>query len=450
MPSRILIVDDEPAILSSFASLLRDEGHRTLTADSAEKAAGTLALSGVDLILLDLQLPGQSGLEFLQSLREDPSAPKVLVVSGHGDIAAALKSVRLGAVDFLEKPVPPEKLIASVSAALSLVAAERQRSMLVKELDDRCRIIGRSTAIQKLLKSISQVAPTDTTVLITGENGTGKELVATRLYLESKRRERPFLKVNCPGIPEALFESELFGHVKGAFTGAVRNHPGKFVQADGGTIFLDEIGDLPLSCQAKLLRVLETGEVETLGREESRQVSVRVVCATNRELQRLVTEGKFREDLYYRISVFSIKVPPLSKRLNDVPVLAGEFLSRFDPAGSTRLSSSALAFLGTLAYPGNIRQLKNIIERLTILHPGRTVEIEDIAEEDSHAQVSDAVALPTMSSLADQIGLFEKHLVEKTLRECRGNISETARRLKVDRANLSRKIREMGLKSGDL
>ncbi len=450
MSSRILIVDDEASILSSFASLLRDEGYRTVTADSAEKAAGLLESSDIDLILLDLQLPGQSGLGFLRDLRENPLAPKVLVVSGHGDIAAALDSVRLGAIDFLEKPVPPEKLIASVNAALALVTAERQRSLLVDELDDRCRIIGRSTPIQKLHRAISQVAPTDTTVLITGENGTGKELVATRLYLESKRREQPFLKVNCPGIPETLFESELFGHMKGAFTGAVKDHPGKFAQADGGTIFLDEIGDLPLPCQAKLLRVLETGEIETLGQEESRRVDVRMICATNRDLSRLVAEGGFREDLYYRVSVFAIKVPPLSERLDDVPLLVGEFLSRFDPAGSTQLSAAAVAFLGTLSYPGNVRQLKNMIERLTILHPGRTVEVEDISEEASQALQRVSEPPSATSSLSEQVGLFEKRLVEETLRECGGNISKTARRLKVDRANLSRKIREMDLKNGDL
>jgi len=450
MSSRILIVDDEASILSSFASLLRDEGYRTESAESAEKAVKSLKSSDIDLILLDLQLPGQSGLEFLRELRENPLAPKVLVVSGHADIAAALDSVRLGAIDFLEKPVPPEKLIASVSAALALVTAERQRSLLVSELDDRCRIIGRSASVQGLLKAISQVAPTNTTVLITGKNGTGKELVATRLYLESKRREQPFLKVNCPGIPETLFESELFGHVKGAFTGAVRDHPGKFVQADGGTIFLDEIGDLPLACQAKLLRALETGEIETLGQEQSRQVSVRVICATNRDLENLVAERKFREDLFYRISVFVIKVPPLSARLDDVPLLAGEFLSRFDPAGGTRLSAAALAFLGTLSYPGNVRQLKNIIERLTILHPSRTVEIEDISEETSSSLLRMNDSLPKTASLSDQLSLFEKRLLEKTLQECSGNISEAARHLRVDRANLSRKIREMGLKTGDL
>ena len=450
MSARILIVDDEKSILSSFASLLRDEGYRSATADCAEKAAGMLAASDFDLILLDLQLPGRSGLEFLRELRENQLAPKVLVVSGHADIAAALDSVRLGAIDFLEKPVPPEKLIASVKAALALVAAERQRSLLVAELDDHCRIIGRSLPVQKLLRSISQVAPTDTTVLITGENGTGKELVATRLYLESKRRERPFLKVNCPGIPETLFESELFGHVRGAFTGAVRDHQGKFIQADGGTIFLDEIGDLPLACQAKLLRVLETGEVETLGREESRTVDVRLVCATNRDLGRLVAERMFREDLFYRISVFAIEVPPLSERLDDVPLLVGEFLRRFDPAGSTRLSAAAVAVLGTLSYPGNVRQLKNMIERLAILHPGKTVEIEDISDKTPQIRPRVNDATSDAVSLYDQISLFEKRLLEKTLRECLGNISEAARRLKVDRANLSRKIRELGLRIDDL
>ncbi|RKX24611.1 MAG: sigma-54-dependent Fis family transcriptional regulator, partial [Candidatus Zixiibacteriota bacterium] len=317
MASRILIVDDEPNILTSFASLLRDEGHLPITVSSAEEASKECARRTVDLILLDLQLPGKSGLDFLRESRNDLTTPKTLVISGQAEIADALEAVRLGAIDFLEKPVPPEKLIASVSAALTLVSAEKQRTMLVNEIDESSRMVGESPVMGKLLHTISQVAPSDAAVLITGENGTGKELVATRLYLQSKRRNKPFVRVNCPGIPETLFESELFGYTKGAFTGAVKDYPGRFVIADSGTLLLDEIGDLPLSCQAKLLRVLETGEVETLGRSESRQVDVRVFCATNHDLGQLIAEGKFREDHLYRISVFAIEVPSLSARVDD-------------------------------------------------------------------------------------------------------------------------------------
>jgi len=445
MPARILIVDDEQNILTSFSSLLSDEGMTARTARSAEEAAHLCAIEPIDLILLDLQLPGQHGLDFLKTLKEHPDAPAVLVISGQADIPDALRAVRLGAVDFLEKPVPPEKLITSVRAALALASAEKQRRMLVDEIDEHCRMVGSSQAVRKLTGTIAQVAPTDTTVLITGENGTGKELVATRIYLASPRRGAPFLKVNCPGIPETLFESELFGHVKGAFTGAVKDHPGKFVLADGGTIFLDEIGDLPLPCQAKLLRVLETGEVETLGSSQPRQVDVRVICATNQDLSRLIAQGKFRQDLYYRISVFTVDVPGLAERTDDIPLLAGEFLKRFDPSGRTRFTPAAMAFLGTRPYPGNVRQLKNLIERLTILCAGRTVDIDDVAihlGEGDHGVAAES----DDSSLVGQVNAFERRLIAQVLADCDGNIAEASRRLKIDRANLSRKVKDYGLK----
>jgi len=446
MPARILIVDDEPNIVSSFVSLLTDHGFETSAAVSAEEAERKCAGADFDLILLDLQLPGQSGLEFLQGLKDNPAAPKVLVISGQADIPAALQAVRSGAVDFLEKPVPPEKLIASVNAALALATAEKQRNLLIGDIDQQCRIVGQSWAIKNLLATISQVAPTDATVLITGENGTGKELVAMRLFLESRRREAPFLKVNCPGIPETLFESELFGHVKGAFTGATRDHPGKFSQADGGTIFLDEIGDLPRPCQAKLLRVLETGEIETLGSERSRKVDVRVICATNQDLAARIAAGRFREDLFYRISVVAIESPPLARRTDDIPLLAGEFLKRFDPAGRVKFTPAAMAYLGTRSFPGNVRQLKNLIERLVILSPNDTVDVPDIAHHCSESIDNPAGGELT---LTDHLRHFEKNLIRQVLSDCHNNISETARRLGIDRANLSRKVKEHGLKTDE-
>ena len=444
MTSRVLIIDDEPNIRASFSSLLTDEGLQTHAVESAEKAAALCAAQSFDLILLDLHLPGQHGLDFLKQLKENPFSPAVLVISGQADIPDALAAVRSGAVDFLEKPVSPEKLISSVRAALSLAAANRQRNLLVKELDEQCNIVGESSSVRKLKGTIAQVAPTDATVLITGENGTGKELVATRIYLASRRRQAPFLKVNCPGIPETLFESELFGHVKGAFTGAVKDHSGKFVMADGGTIFLDEIGDLPLSCQAKLLRVLESGEIETLGTGTARRVDVRVICATNRDLDALISSGRFRQDLFYRISVFNVVVPTLADRSDDIPLLAGEFLKRYDPSGQTRFTPAAMAFLCAQTYPGNVRQLKNLIERLTILCAGRTVDVEDVAAhfgEKAHNTGNG----PDLN-LTDQLDRFERTVISQTLAQCDGNIAEAARRLGLDRANLSRKVKDLGLK----
>lgn len=444
MPGKILIVDDEPNIRQSFSSLLEDERLPSDSAATYREAVALIDRIDYDLVLLDLNLPDRSGIDILKHTSQQHPAPVVLVISGQSEIATALQAVRLGAVDYLEKPVPPEKLIASVRSCLMLATANRQASLLVDRMESESQIVGHSRTLKKMLKSISQVAPTDTTVLICGENGTGKELVAARLYLQSKRRDKPFVKVNCPGIPETLFESELFGHRKGAFTGAVRDYPGKFALADGGTIFLDEIGDLPLPCQAKLLRVLESGEIETLGSEDKRQVDVRVICATNRDLREAIGKGEFRKDLFYRISVFVLEVPPLRQRTDDVPLLIGEFLRRFDPSGQTSLTPEGIAYMTGLDYPGNIRQLKNVIERGTILYRGCTIDIDQLS---GLAGLELEPADNDTVSLQEKLDRFEKHLVRKTLQECRGNVSQAARILKVDRANLSKKVSGWGLKS---
>lgn len=445
MPETILIIDDEQKIITSITSLLEDEGYKINSAESIECALELYNRNRYDLILLDLNLPKLSGVDFLKMIKDDPIPPVVLVISGQSDISTALETIRLGAADYLEKPVTPEKLLASVKSGLLLSQAQKQRLLMVNDLDQSSRIIGESSAIKILLSNISQAAPSDVSVLIRGENGTGKELVAMRLYLESQRREKPFIKVNCPGIPATLFESELFGHTKGAFTGAVRDYPGKFVLADRGTIFLDEIGDLPYECQAKLLRVLETGEVEKLGSTESTIVDVRVICATNRNLEKLIEERKFREDLYYRISVFNIMIPSLNERKDDIPLLTGEFLKRYDPSNRLQLSPDAIAYLTTLDYPGNVRQLKNLIERLSITHQGKIIGMNDLTGVNSIDHLSKKID-PESISLTDQLINFEKHLIKKTLENTQGNISEAARKLNIDRANLSRKINEWGLK----
>jgi len=445
MKGKILIVDDEPNITASFSSLLTDEGFKTSTALSAEKAMEQLARSDYDILLLDLNLPGLSGIDLLDKLHTDELAPIVLVISGQTDIPMALEAIQKGATDYLEKPVEPEKLISAIGAAMKLALANRQRFLTLNRLDDHSKIIGKSRAVRQLMSTIRTVAPSNATVLITGENGTGKELVATRLHLESKRREKPFIKVNCPGVPPSLFESELFGHTKGSFTGAVRDFPGRFMQADGGTLFLDEIGDLPLECQAKLLRVLESGEVETIGSVERQTVDVRVLCATNRNLTDLIQERTFREDLFYRISVMSIEVPPLRNRRDDIPLLIGTFLSRFDPSGRTNLTPEGIAYISTLPFPGNVRQLKNLIERLTILHNGKRIPITELYEE-SGLQRNPQHPNKDIS-LSVSLSRFEKHLIESALIECKGNISRAAKRLGVDRANLSRKIKELDLKN---
>lgn len=445
MAESILIVDDEPSVVLSFASLLDDEGYRTQIAGSAEDAAKMVEHAMFDLILLDIQLPGISGLKWLEQLKARQYPAEVLVISGEADIPMALDAIKLGAADFLEKPVEPEDLLRAVGQALKLGIANRQRSDMAELLEEHSPLIGKAPIMAKLKQQIDTVAAADTSVLITGENGTGKELIATRIHLASPRRDKRLIKVNCPGIPETLFESELFGHVKGAFTGAVKDFPGKFVMAEEGTIFLDEIGDLPISCQAKLLRVLETSEVETLGSEKRRTVDVRVVCATNQDLPKLIHEGKFREDLYYRISVFPLTAPPLSERTEDIPLLVGEFLRKFDPDRRTTISSEALAVIASMAFPGNVRQLKNLVERLTILHAGKSIapaDIQPIAGESDRlvTQKTDS------GTLAERMQRFERTLIEEALRQTNGNISRAARLLGVDRANLSRKVKELGLK----
>lgn len=446
MAANILIIDDEPNITSSFSSLLSDEGYRTITGQSAEEAKKILKNKTFDLLLLDLNLPGQSGIELLKEIKTASLYPEVLIISGQSEITTALEALKLGAIDYLEKPVSPEKLIASVKSTMMLIDANRQRNLIVEEIDAKSLFVGQSKSLNKLIQTIDQVAPTDATVLITGANGTGKELAATRIFLQSKRRNKPFIKVNCPGIPETLFESELFGHRKGSFTGAVKDHPGKFNQADRGTLFLDEIGDLPLDCQAKLLRVLESGEVETIGETNPKNVDVRLICATNRNLPLLISESKFREDLFYRISVFQIDVPPLKDRVEDIPFLAGEFLKRYDPAGDMKLSAEAMAYLTSYDYPGNVRQLKNIIERLTILFQGKTVGLNDITAQLNSKKFDN---FHDADSLNQKVAQFEKQLILNTLDECEGNITKTAAVLKVDRANLSRKIKDFNLKTNE-
>ncbi|HOP08105.1 MAG TPA: sigma-54 dependent transcriptional regulator [candidate division Zixibacteria bacterium] len=445
MTEKILIVDDEPNIVSSFASLLQDEGYVCIPANDSEEALRAMERSAIDLILLDLNLPGRSGIALLEELQKKQHSPRVLVVSGQSEISVALEAVRLGAVDYLEKPVAPDRLVASVRAAMMLVRVDRQRSVMADEVDRESPMIGRSRLMERLNRQIAQAAPSDATVLITGANGTGKELVATRLHLASPRRNKPLIKVNCPGIPETLFESELFGHIKGSFTGAVKDYPGKFALADEGTIFLDEIGDLPLPCQAKLLRVLETGEIETIGAVEKRVVDIRVLCATNRNLPELVQERLFREDLFYRISVLSVEVPLLRDRPDDIPLLVGEFLRKLAPDGQTALSAEAISFLTTLDWPGNVRQLRNLIERLAIVYPGRAIGLNELREQ--------LGAGSSRNADSDEIGLnasmarFERSLIAETLAKCDGNIAEAARRLKIDRANLSRKIRDYAIKA---
>ncbi|MDF1543750.1 MAG: sigma-54 dependent transcriptional regulator [bacterium] len=451
MNTRILIVDDEPNIVSSFSDLLKDEGFRISGAGSIAEGERLLSGQWFDLVLLDLNFPESSGLELLQQIGRLPNGPAVIVISGQSEVGTAIEALKLGAADYLEKPVDPRRLTATVKNVVAWHNAKKQQRQMIEEIDGQSKLLGESQSMNRLRSLIDSAAPHDAAVLITGENGTGKELVATRLHLHSNRRDKPFIKVNCPGIPPALFESELFGHKKGSFTGAVKDYPGKFRLADGGTILLDEIGDLPRECQAKLLRALETGEIETIGAIELDIVDVRVICATNRDLNDAVKRGEFREDLYYRISVLSIEVPALRDRSSDIPFLAESFLHRFDPSGSTTLTPDAAAFLSRQQFPGNVRELRNLMERLTIFHRGARISISqlDVASQTENTNRSVNEKAGETKSLAESVNQYERQLIAFTLKQCDNNISRAARALKVDRANLSRKIKELGLRDRD-
>ena len=443
MSSRILIVDDEPNIVASFDSLLSNEGYQTCGVFSPDEAEQLLNKRHFEIILLDLNFPGRSGLDLLQKIVAKPGHPMVLVISGQAEIKTAIDALRVGASDYLEKPVDPVRLISTVRNLVGLYQAKRRQLMITDQIEEKSQLVGNSTPMRELEDMILMIGPTDSTVLITGENGTGKELVATRLFLSSNRRDKPFVKVNCPGIPASLFESELFGYRKGAFTGADKDYPGKFRLADSGTIFLDEIGDLPRECQAKLLRVLETGEIETLGSGMEETVDARIVCATNRDLASRVKQGDFREDLFYRISVITIQVPPLRERPEDIPLLVGEFLRQFDPSGETSLAAEALALISGYEFPGNVRQLRNLIERLTIFYGGTRI---GAAQIESTGTLHKSVDTEDHHTLAESLHSFEKNLIAAALSECGDNITKAAEMLGIDRANLSRKVKEHNLK----
>ncbi|MBN2169753.1 MAG: sigma-54-dependent Fis family transcriptional regulator [Candidatus Krumholzibacteriota bacterium] len=469
---RILVVDDEPNIRRMLAGVLADEGYAVDAAADAEEAWTALAERPADLMLLDVKLPGEDGLGLLRRLREAEVALPVIMMSGHGTIRTALEATRLGALDFIEKPIVPERLLLSLANALRLRRLENENAGLREALAATGELIGASPAMDRLRGEIARSAPSEARVLITGENGTGKELVARALHAGSPRRERPFVKVNCAAIPSDLLESELFGHEKGAFTGALSRRRGKFERAQGGTLLLDEIGDMNGATQAKLLRVLEEGEMERLGGERSLRLDVRVLASTNRNLEALLSSGSFRRDLYHRLKVIPIHVPPLREHPEDVEPLAVHYLGRFCDANGRplkRLDPGALARLRAWPWPGNVRELKNLMERVVIMVDGREVGAPAIAGLLGPAPaVGTAGGAPSDSaaanaapgtggaaageddaaggSLAGRLAACERRLVAEALDAAGGNVAEAARRLGLDRANLHRRLRRLGLR----
>ncbi len=445
--AKILITDDEPSIRTTLSQILEDEGHKTTVCESGEEAIAQIALGEFDLAILDLWLPGIDGLNVLERLKGSNAAPPVIVISGHGNVDAAVKATRLGAYDFLEKPLSLERVLLTVNHALNdRKLREQVRDLRREQVSLEELLIGESEPIKKLDQQIRSAAPSNSRVLITGENGSGKEIVARTLHRLSHRAEQAFVDVNCAAIPEELIESELFGHRKGAFTGAIDERKGKFELADGGTLFLDEIGDMSLKTQAKVLRVLQEQTFQRVGGQQTIRVDVRVIAATNKDLESEIEAGNFRSDLYYRLNVIPIEVPPLRARGNDVIVLAEYFLRRFAAeTGSARkrLSAAGGAKLKSYQWPGNVRELRNVIERLAILVPGDTIDAEDIHLGTRSAVPTEIARDLTLKQARDE---FEKQYILDRLREFGGNVSRTAKALGVERSNLHKKLQAYGIR----
>ena len=447
MPS-ILIVDDEPGVRSSLSGVLRDEGFDVEAAASGEECLERAARSAFDVVVLDVWLPGIDGLVTLQRLRERKVDAQVVMISGHGNIESAVRAIKMGAFDFVEKPLSLEKTVLVVRNAMRQRDLEAENRVLRARVDRQHVMVGESFAMRQLRDQVEMAAPTNGRVLIYGENGTGKELVARTVHQLSRRRNSPFVEVNCAAIPEELIESELFGHMKGAFTGAVAEKPGRFEQANTGTIFLDEIGDMSLKTQAKVLRVLQEQVMERVGGTQSIRVDVRVLAATNKELAAEIREGRFREDLYFRLNVIPIFVPPLRERQDDIPLLADHFMALMAAEYGRRpkrMASEAVARLQHYAWPGNVRELRNVIERLMIMVPGDTITAQDLA-----FLGHDGMRQPTMPEgdslpLADARERFERDYILQALAAQHGNISRTAEVLGVERSNLYKKMKAFGI-----
>jgi two-component system nitrogen regulation response regulator NtrX len=444
----ILVVDDEEGIRRSVSDILNDEGFKTTTASDGDEALAAIAKRRPQLVMLDVAMPGRDGLQTLARLRESwPDLP-VIMMSGHGTVETAVHATKLGAYDFLEKPLSYDKILLCVRHCLESARLEERNAQLRSELLRQHELIGESGVMRELKEQIGVAAPTEGWVLITGENGTGKEVVATGLHLLSRRADFPFVEVNCAAIPEELIESELFGHERGAFTGALQTRRGKFEVADGGTIFLDEIGDMSLMTQAKILRILQEHRFERVGGAETLEVNVRVIAATNKDLEKEMAEGRFREDLYYRLNVIPFHVPALRDRAEDIPLLVDHFLARFAAeSGKSRVSLTprALERMVAYAWPGNVRELQNIVERLVLMTPRDRIDVDDLPAQIAAPGREKLLSGLGSHKLADARAAFEREFLAQKLRDHGGNISRTAEAVGLARETLSRKLRALGV-----
>jgi len=448
MKPKILVIDDEEDIRKSLRMILEYEGYACVLAAAPQEGLEAARREDPDAVLLDIKMPGMDGLEVLQRLKERGDRAEVVMISGHGTIATAVEATRKGAFDFLEKPLEEGRVLTSVRNALRQRRLQEENLALREERGGRFELIGSSAALQEVRGALAKAAPTQATVLIRGESGTGKEMVAWQIYERSTRKDRPFVKVNCAAIPEELIESELFGHEKGAFTGAVSRQVGKFVQADGGTIFLDEIGDMSPRTQAKVLRVLEDGEVEPVGLPKTLHVDVRILAATNKDLEAEIRSGRFREDLYFRINTLILQAPPLRERRSDIPLLIEHFAKRFSQENNRRPAAFApetIRELAALPWRGNVRELKSAVERLLIMAEGDTITPKDLAGLRGAGTAPPAPALSRYRTLQEFKDATERQFLLEKLKENDWNISATAKAIDTPRSNLYKKLEQYGL-----
>lgn len=443
--AQVLLVDDESNIRRMLAALLREEGFTVAEAPNGNAALLQLDEVDPDVIVLDLLMPpGPDGLETLVRIRERGRGTPVIMMSGKAQLTDAVRAVKQGAFQFLEKPLTPESVLVTVRAALELNRTRAENRALHAELARRGTLIGDSAAMREVRGLIGRVAPTEARVLVTGESGTGKELVAAAIHAASRRAGRAFVTVNCAAIPRDLVESEMFGHERGSFTGATERRLGRFELAHEGTLFLDEVGDLSGEAQAKLLRTLESGELQRIGAERSLRVDVRVVAATNRRLEEEVQEGRFREDLFFRLNVFPLHLPPLRERLEDLPALVAHLSEMVRPRHTATFTPAALEALASYAWPGNVRELANLVERLTILS-GPTVDDAAVRQVLRGGPAPLPSLPPPGRPLNEALDDFERRVIGAALAQAEGNVAEAARALQTDRANLYRRMRRLGL-----
>jgi two-component system response regulator PilR (NtrC family) len=456
MSTRILIVDDESTIRETIAEFLSSEGFETQTASDGHAALEIIRNGSIDILISDVRMPGMDGIELIKQVNTYASDILVILMTAFASVETAIQALRSGAADYMLKPLDLDELFLRLTAILERRSLIRENKYMREVIDRSFNfsfIIGESPAMKAMYRMIDKVGPTKSTVLVTGPSGSGKELIARAVHQRSERKNKPFVAINCGSIPETLFESELFGHKKGSFTGAVNDHDGHFVLANNGTLFLDEIGELPLSMQVKLLRVLQEGEVRAVGAQKGTNVDVRIIAATNRNLEKEVEEGRFREDLFYRLNIIRINAPGLDERKEDIPLLARYFLERYNKelsASVKGISAEAMSLLMSHEWKGQVRELENVMERAVLLTDHDYIQPADLPFDSRNAVKTDYVS--DDSSLNHVVSAFEKQYIQHVLKKFEGNRTETARALNIDPSTLYRKMEKLGIeeeKSGD-